>query len=235
MQIDKIVDWRYWKALTEADIWAFLWTGIQGTLTMASVAIAASLILGTLLAFARLARNPLIHYPAVGFIEIVRALPVLYLIFFAYFGGARFGITSPLWAATLALTLYTAAVNAEIVRAGIQSIDKGEIEASRSLGMSQLQTMQYVVLPQAFRRIVPTQVGQIVTLIKDTSLAYIVGATELMQRIKVLYSTFEIGTIQGLALAALLFFMVNYTISRLARRLEVPSQARVVVAPRPAG
>src|SRR5205085_10389150 len=142
VQLDKLADPRYWKAFAEADIWLFLWTGLQGTLEMAVVAILASLVLGTLLAFARLSANPIAHYPAVGFIEIVRALPVLYLIFFSYFGGARYGLQNPLVAATLALTLYTAAVNAEIVRAGIQSVDRGEVEAARSLGLSHWQTMR---------------------------------------------------------------------------------------------
>ncbi|MBI2755090.1 MAG: amino acid ABC transporter permease [Chloroflexi bacterium] len=235
MQLDKLIEWRYWKAFTEPDIWQFLWTGLQATLEMAAVAIVASLILGTGLAFARIGRNPLSHYPAAAFIEIVRSLPVLYLIFFAYFGGARFGLQDPQTAATLALTLYTAAVNAEIIRAGILSIDRGEIEAARSLGLSHLQAMRHVVVPQAFRRIVPPQVGQLVTLVKDTSLAYIVGTTELMQRIKVLYSTFEIGTIQGLVVAALIYFSINYTLSLLSRRLEerAPASAGTQLGTKP--
>jgi His/Glu/Gln/Arg/opine family amino acid ABC transporter permease subunit len=221
MQLDKLVDARYWKVLAEPEIWAFLLNGLAITLLMASIAIVASLMLGTALAFARIARNPLVHYPAVGVIEGIRGLPVLYLIFFAFFGGARFGLTNPLVAATLALIVYTAAVNAEIVRAGILSIDRGEIEAARSLGLTYGQAMRYVVLPQAFRRIVPPQVGQLVTLIKDTSLAYIVGTAELMQRIKILYSTSEIGTIQGLFVAACVYFAINFTLSSLSRRLEV--------------
>lgn len=229
MQIDKLLEWRYWQAFADPAIWAFLWTGLQGTLAMAALAIVFSLLFGTLLALGRLSRHPLVHYPAVGYIEVIRALPVLYLIFFAYFGGTRFGLSNPFVAATLALVVYTSAVNAEIVRAGILSIDRGEIEAAQSLSLTYWQTMRYVVLPQALRRIVPPQVGQLVTLVKDTSLAYIVGATELMQRIKILYSTFEIGTIQGLFVAACVYFLINYTLSTLSRRLEV--QAPRAVAP----
>jgi aspartate/glutamate/glutamine transport system permease protein len=189
---------------------------------MAVVAIVASLVLGTLLALARLARSPLLHYPAVVYIELIRALPVLYLIFFAFFGGARFGLRDPVVAATLALIVYTSAVNAEIVRAGILSIERGQVEAARALGLSYPQTMRYVVLPQAFRRIIPPQVSQLVTLIKDTSLAYIVGTTELMRRIFILYSGFDtgVGVIQGLFVASCIYFVANFALSSFGRWLE---------------
>ena len=109
--------------------------------TIAAAAILLSLVFGTLLAIARINRFPLIRYPAALYIEIVRALPVLFLIFFTYFGGAR-GITilglklsweDPVAAAIIALTAYTSAVNAEIIRAGILSIERGQLEAARAL------------------------------------------------------------------------------------------------------
>src|SRR5262249_48961800 len=156
-------------------IWEFILTGLQVTLLMATVSIVASLIFGTLLALARLSRKRALRAPATVYIELIRALPVLYLIFFAYFGGARFGLREPLVAAIFALVAYTSAVNAEIVRAGILSIERGQVEAARALGMSFWSTTRLVVLPQAFRRVLPPQVSQLVTLIKDTSLAYIVG------------------------------------------------------------
>src|SRR5918912_365607 len=155
MQLDRLFAARYWIGFTDVAIWQFTLTGLQVTLMMAVVAIVASVILGTLLALARIARNPLLHYPAVAYIELIRALPVLYLIFFAFFGGARFGLRDPIIAATLALIAYTSAVNAEIVRAGILSIEVGQVEAARALGLSYRQTMRLIVLPQAFRRIIP--------------------------------------------------------------------------------
>ncbi len=221
MDLSRLFEWRYWKAFAELEIWQFLLAGLQITVSIAAVAIVASLAVGTLLALARISRAPLLHYPAVAYIEVIRALPVLYLIFFAFFGGARFGLQDPVAAATLALTAYTSAVNAEIIRAGILSIERGQIEAARSLGLSYAQTMRFVVLPQAFRRIVPPQVSQLITLIKDTSLAYIVGTNELMRRITILYSGFEVGPIQGILVASVIYFAINYTLSRLARRLEV--------------
>ena len=244
MQLDKLFAERYWVGFTDLAIWQFILTGLQVTLMMALVAIVASLILGTLLALARIARNPLLHYPAVAYIELIRALPVLYLIFFAFFGGARFGLRDPVIAATLALTVYTSAVNAEIVRAGILSIERGQVEAARALGLSYVQAMRFVVLPQAFRRVIPPQVSQLVTLIKDTSLAYIVGTTELMRRFFILYSGFDtgVGVIQGLFVASCIYFVANFALSSFGRWLErrgavarvearvPPAAARIVAA-----
>lgn len=229
MDVGRLFEYRYWKAFLDVEIWVFLLTGLQITLTMAAAAIVLSLVFGTLLALARLSRVPLVHYPAVLYIEIIRALPVLLLIFFMFFGGARgftlFGLRvsweDPVVAAILALTVYTSAVNAEIVRAGILSIEKGQVEAARALGLSYVQTMRLVVLPQALRRMVPPQVSQLITLIKDTSLAFVIGAHELLNRAKILYSGFETGPIQALFVAAVIYFAVNYALSLVSRRLEL--------------
>jgi putative glutamine transport system permease protein len=222
VQLDKLFDWRYWEALTDWQVWRFLLTGLQTTAGMAVAAILASFVLGTVFAFARISRFPPLRYPAVAYIEIIRALPVLFLIFFTYFGGAGLGFDNPVLAATLALTAYTAAVNAEIIRAGILSIDRGEIDAARSLGLNYVQTMRFVVLPQAFRRIVPPQVSQFVTLIKDTSLAYVVGTHEFLRRMRIISGEPDgPGTLQGLFVAACIYFAINYSLSLLSRGLEV--------------
>ncbi|MDQ3809035.1 MAG: amino acid ABC transporter permease [Chloroflexota bacterium] len=222
MQLSRLVDARYWVGFTEWPIWQFILGGLQVTISMAVVSIVASLILGTLLALARLSPYRALRWPATGYIELIRALPLLYLIFFAFFGGARFGLREPAIAATVALIVYTSAVNAEIVRAGILSIERGQVEAARALGLGYWRTMRLVVLPQAFRRVIPPQVSQLVTLIKDTSLAYIVGTTELMRRIFILYSGFDtgVGVIQGLLVASCLYFVVNYALSSVGRWLE---------------
>jgi His/Glu/Gln/Arg/opine family amino acid ABC transporter permease subunit len=233
MQLGKLFEARYWEGFTEWAIWQFVLTGLQVTVMMAVVSIIASLILGTLIALARISRNPLLHYPATAYIELIRGLPVLYLIFFAFFGGARFGLRDPVIAATLALIVYTSAVNAEIVRAGILSIERGQVEAARALGLSYWRTMRLVVLPQAFRRVIPPQVSQLVTLIKDTSLAYIVGTTELMRRIFILYSGFDtgVGVIQGLFVASCIYFVLNYALSSFGRWLELRGAGSPFAAP----
>lgn len=233
MDIGRVFEYRYWKAFLEYEIWIFLLTGLQITLTIAAAAIVLSLVFGTLLAMARISRFGLIRWPAVIYIELVRALPVLFIIFFTFFGGARgftlFGVKvswqDPVVAAILALTVYTSAINAEIIRAGILSVDKGQFDASRALGLGYVKMMRLVILPQALRRMVPPQVSQLITLIKDTSLAFIIGANELLQKAKILYSGFETGPIQALLVAASIYFVINYSLSLLSRRLEVQDDA----------
>ncbi len=229
MDVSRLFEYRYWKAFLEPEIWAFLLSGLQLTVTIAAFAIILSFVFGTLLALARISRFAPVRYPAVAYIEVVRALPVLLIIFFTFFAGTR-GITllgarlswqDPLVASIAALTAYTSAVNAEIIRAGILSIEKGQLEAARALGLGYLGTMRYVVLPQALRRMVPPQIGQFITLVKDTSLAFVIGTNELLTRVKILYSGFEIGPIQGLFVAAVIYFAINYSLSLLSRRFEL--------------
>lgn len=229
MDISRLFEYRYWKAFLDPEIWVFLLAGLQLTVSMAVIAIVLSLIFGTLFALGRISRFPLLHYPAVLYIEVIRALPVIFLIFFTFFagargfsiGGLRFSWGDPVVAAIIALTAYTSAVNAEIIRAGILSIERGQVDASRSLGLTYAQTMRYVVLPQALRRMVPPQVSQLITLIKDTSLVFVIGAHELLNRTKILYAGFETGPIQALFVAALIYFAINYPLSLASRRLEV--------------
>ena len=227
MELSRLFEYRYWKAFLEWEIWVFLLTGLQNTLAIAVVAIVGSLVLGTLLALARLAPWPLLRVPAGLYVEIVRALPVIFIIFFTFFAGARYGLTDPIWAAIVALTAYTSAVNAEIIRAGITSVDRGQLEAARSLGLGYVDMMRLIVMPQAIRRMMPPQISQLITLIKDTSLAYVIGTHELLNKVKILYSGFETGPLQGLFVAAVIYFAINYTLSLLSRRFEVGPEDRI--------
>ena len=123
---------------------------------MAAIAVTSSLIAGLLLALCRISRFPLLRYPAAFFVEVIRALPVLLIIFFTFFGAAWPGWAwAPSARGALGLAIYTSAINAEIVRAGITSIGRGQHEAARSLGLTYVQTMRYVVLPQALRASCP--------------------------------------------------------------------------------
>ncbi|GIW09719.1 MAG: hypothetical protein KatS3mg061_0776 [Dehalococcoidia bacterium] len=151
---------------------------------------------------------------------------MLFLIFFTFFAAARARLgLSAIDAATLALILYTTAVSAEIIRAGILSVDRGQREAARSLGLTYWGMMRYVVLPQAFRRIVPPQVGQLITLVKDTSLVGVLGINELAESGKLIYTSY-FNPIQALLVVALIYFAINFTLSRLSRRLEAVPAAR---------
>jgi putative glutamine transport system permease protein len=202
------------------------------TLQITAISAVASLVLGTLLALLRLTRTAAVHYPALLLIEGVRALPVLFIIFFTWAALLRVR-DLPLWVpATIGLTIYTSAVAAEIIRAGIGSIEVGQLEASRALGLSYPKTMRHVILPQALRRMVPPLMGQLITLLKDTSLASIIGMAEFFRQGVILYN-FWGNPLQTLLTVAAVYFLVNTTLSRLSRRLEAGREKteRVRVAP----
>ena len=133
----------------------------------------------------------------------------------------------------LALALYNSAVVAEVMRAGILSISKGIIEASRALGMGYLQTMRHVAVPMALRRMSPGLVSQLITLFKDTSLAYLVSVEELLRRGKILYESPVYGNhiIEVLTVVALFYFIPNYLLSLYAARLEHGPETRERAGP----
>lgn len=213
-QLDK------WTLFLEPGIWSFLFSGLLVTLRIAIVALLFSTVFGTLFAMGRMSNVSAIRIPATAFIEIVRALPVILLIFFTFFGAAKLRIgLSPVDAATAALALYTTAVYAEIIRAGIRSIDAGQREAARSLGLSFVQMMRFVVLPQALRRMVAPLLGQTITLIKDTSLVTVLGVNELVAHGQIIYAG-SFNPLQTLFVIAMIFFVINYSLSLIVRRLE---------------
>ena len=226
MNLEVIFDPRRWSAFTELAVWRFLLSGVQVTFTMAAIAIAVSLVLGLLLALLRLSSIAPVRWLATLWIETIRALPVLLLIFFASLWLPRMGVpVDPFAAGTIALSLYTASVNAEIMRAGILSIERGQVEAARSLGLTYPQTMRHVVLPQALRRMIPPQVSQLVTLIKDTSLTAVIGVLELTRRSQILYQSEQPpNPLQALFVAACIYFVVNFTLSRVTSRWELGAQ-----------
>lgn len=127
------------------------------------------------------------------------------------------------WAAITALTVFEAAMISEIVRSGLRSIDKGQIEAARSSGLTYTQTLWEIVLPQALRRMVPPMVSQFISLLKDTSLAVVISLPELMHNAQIVSAKNVNHILPVLALVALMYFIINFLLSRLARKLELKS------------
>jgi His/Glu/Gln/Arg/opine family amino acid ABC transporter permease subunit len=222
---------RRWAPFSDIRVWQFLWQGLLVTLQIGAVSLVASLALSLPLALARLNLSGPLRWIVVVWVELVRATPVLALILFTILFMPRTGIDiAPVWAATLGLTIYTSAVVSEIVRAGIVSIPVGEVHAARSLGLSYVQTMRLVVLPQAISRMMPAIVSQCITLVKDTSLASIAAVSELVGYARSSFVFFG-NAAETLFVVACIFFVINYTLSRIARRLELrrPEQERVQV------
>lgn len=221
------LDWAKWEPFTQVSVLKFLLTGLRETLRLAAVAMVLALAAGILLALGRLARNGPVRWVAGAYVEFFRGVPLLLLIFFSYIGLPRYGIgLSAFWRIELALFLYNSAVLAEIFRAGVLSLDAGQSEAADAIGLRYWQSMRHVVLPQAVRRMLPALVSQVITMLKDTSLAYIVSYQELLRYGK-LNGEFFRNPLQSYFVVAVLFIAVNLTLSRIARRLEVRQRRRL--------
>ncbi len=209
-----------WEPFRDPTTYRFLGEGLLTTLGMASVALVASLLLGFPIGVARSALRGPVGWLVSGYVELVRATPILAILFIVFLGVPRLGLNLPvLWAVIVGLTIYNSAVLGEIVRAGIASIPRGEVEAARSLGLDFRLTMLHVVLPQVISRMAPALVSQLITLVKDTSLAFILGGQELVGFGRSFF-TFYGNPLETYIVIALLFFAVNYPLSRFPRRLQ---------------
>lgn len=200
---------------------SFILQGFGMTLLVAALSILFSFVLGTLLGILRYTRVPLLNRLLAVIIDLIRNLPLLLIIYFMYIVLPQLGLKlPPFWAAIAALTLFEGAMISEIVRGGLTSVDRGQIEAARSSGLGYIQTMRHIILPQALRRMAPPLVSQFISLLKDTSLAIIISLPEIMHNVQILQGHSPNYVIPALILAALLYFAVNYTLSIIARRLE---------------
>ena len=201
--------------------WPVLLSGFINTLKLAVLAIAASFVLGVVAGALRLSRSPYLHYPAVLYIEIIRGVPLIMVIFWFYFlapilaGRPLDNFTSAL----IAFIVFEAAYLAEIVRAGIQSVPLGQVQAAISTGLTHRQAMGHVILPQAIRNMIPALVTRFIVLFMDTSLAYIIGYRELTRVARIIaereFRAFEVYTF-----IAIVYFVCTYAMSLLAGRLE---------------
>jgi glutamate transport system permease protein len=216
-----------WSWTQDAGIWRFIGEGLLLTIRAAVVAMALAMALGAVLALARLSRTAPLRWAATTFIEVFRALPVLLLILFGYVGLPILGINiEPFTALVMGLSLYNGAVLAEIFRAGILSLDRGQSESAYSIGLTYGQAMRLVVVPQAFRRMIPSLISQLVTLLKDTSYGYIVTYEELLRKGRGLGEQDTNWLISGYVVVLLIYVAVNFALSRLAKRLEVRQRRR---------
>ncbi|CDN42583.1 amino acid ABC transporter permease [Paenibacillus humicus] len=205
----------------------FILEGFGYTLKLAFVAIILSFVLGVASGVIRYARIPVLSAIVGAIVETLRNLPLLLLILFAYIALPQMGIKlSIFWASVLALTAFEAAMISEIVRSGLASVHKGLIEAARSSGLTYIQTLRHIILPIGLRRMVPPTVSQFISLLKDTSLAVIISAPELMHNVGIVRGQQESYFFPVIFLAALLYFLVNYGLSLLSKRLEVNEGAR---------
>lgn len=202
----------------------YILLGAVNTLLIAACAIVLGTAGGIAAGLLRVAPWAVIRYCTGALIELVRAIPLLLQIFFIFFGLPSIGVQIPTFpAAILAMSLWMTANTAEVVRGGVQSIAKGQTEAALATGLSRFQAMRYVIFPQAVRRMLPPYVGLCTIMVKDTSLAAIIGVFELtraaQETIARTYQSFEIYLI-----AAVIYFSISYPLSLLAQRAEARLQ-----------
>lgn len=211
----------YEPFLTEPLLYERLLEGLLGTLKAAAYALVLAMALGVLLAFARLSHRWFVRLPATALIEVFRGLPLLLVIFALFLAFPIVtGVELPaLYALVIALTLYNGAVIAEIVRAGIQSIPKGQTEAAYAMGLSRGQTLRLVLLPQAVRVMLPALVSQLVVLLKDTSLGFVISYGELLRTGQQLVQVLN-NPLQMFLAVALVYIVINALLSALASYLE---------------
>lgn len=199
----------------------YLLQGFWITVQVAGLSIIFSFIIGTVLGTVRYTKTPFLSRTTAFLVDIIRNLPLLLIIFFIGMVLPQTGIRIPtFWAAVVGLSIFEGAMIAEIVRSGLVSVDKGQIEAARASGLSYMQTLRHVILPLALRRMSPPMVSQFISLIKDTSLAVIISLPELMRNVQILSGSSYSYVIPALVFASLLYFTLNYLLSLIAKQLE---------------
>ncbi len=198
----------------------YLLEGALVTLKITAVSVLLGLLIGTFAGMGRLSKKRWINYPVSVYVEFIRGTPLLVQIFIIYFGLPSIGINLRAYpAAIAALGINSGAYVAEIVRAGIQSVPKGQYEAARSLGMTHGQAMKYIILPQAFRNILPALGNEFIALLKDSSLVSVIGLEELIKKGQIVISTtFASFSIYGGV--ALIYFVMTFALSRIVRYVE---------------
>ena len=209
-----------------------LWKGMLLSLKLFAIALAGGIFFGTLLAMARLSSFKLLSYPAAGFVNLIRSIPFIMAIFWFYFltpmlvqkiTGQEGEAVGPFMSAVVAFIMVESAYYSEIIRAGIQSVPRGQPWAAYALGMNYWQSMGYIVLPQAFRNMIPIMLTQAIILFQDTSLVYVVGLKDFLG------AASTAGQLTGRStelyvFVALVFFVICFSASKLVKYIQVRTQ-----------
>jgi glutamate/aspartate transport system permease protein len=210
--------------------WGYLFRdGMTFTLTLTALAMTGGIVFGTLLAMMRLSAFKPLSALAGGYVNLMRSVPLVLVIFWFFFlvpyiGAWVVGADRPIavgafWSAVITFTMFEAAYYCEIMRAGIQSIARGQVWSGYALGLNYWQTMGYIVLPQAFRNMIPVLLTQTIILFQDTSLVYVISATDFLgAAAKVANRDYRL--VEMYTFVAVVYFIISYSLSLLVKRLQ---------------
>jgi glutamate transport system permease protein len=210
-----LLDPSRWDIFSDVQLWLGIWRGLQGTLTMAGVAAVLALVIGVLFCFGRTSLTSWIRIPSTVLLEFFRGIPVLLLMLFTLLVFH----TGAYWAGVAALGIYNGAIIGEALRAGINSLPRGQRESGLALGLTPVRTRLIIEFPQAFRQMLPIIIAQLVVLLKDTSLAYIISYPELLRYVMTFLKNYYGSNYQFSLFAVVLavYLTLNLTLSWVAR------------------
>jgi glutamate transport system permease protein len=221
------LDWEKWKPFfSGTEAWTtYILPGLKNTLIAAALAMVIALPLGAVFGLARLSDHAWVRIPAAVLVEFFRAIPVLMLMIFASVVYSQYSNVSsddrPLYAVVTGLVLYNASVLAEIVRAGILALPKGQTEAAHAIGLRKSQTMTSILLPQSVTAMLPAIVSQLVVIVKDTAIGgAVITFSELLSSANTMSSYYGANVIASFTIVALIYVLINFTLTSFASRLE---------------
>ena len=213
-----------WSPFIQANTWTtYILPGLWGTVKAAVASILLAIVFGIAFGLGRLSPNPFLRGVCAVVVEFFRAIPVLLLMIFLYQLLAVYKVVPPgslgFWAVVIALTLYNGSVIAEILRAGIKSLPKGQTEAAHALGLSHWQTMWRILLPQSIAAMLPALISQMVIALKDSALGYQIGYVEVVRSGTQVASAYR-NYLPSLIVVAIIMIVINYALTALASRVE---------------
>ncbi|MEK4406027.1 amino acid ABC transporter permease [Sporosarcina sp. FSL K6-6792] len=193
--------------------------GALKTLEISAIALLIAIPIGIIFGLGRISRNKFFRLISSFYVEVMRGVPLLVLLFWIFFVLGQFVRLGSYWSAILGLAIFSGAFIAEIVRSGIQAVPKGQMEAARSSGMSHTNAMRYIVLPQAFRRVLPPLASQFIILVKDSSLVSVIAATDLTLNAKNLVAT-SFRSLEIWTFVAIVYLIMTFSMSMIIRYFE---------------
>ncbi|SDM47879.1 amino acid ABC transporter permease [Actinomyces ruminicola] len=228
MQLDQAGQLAYpkWRYFLGQSVVGYLGRALADTLLVTAVGAALSFPLGVGLGWVRTSRHASVRMVVGAWIDAMRAIPMLLLIYFFLLAVPRWGLTlPPFWMLTVPIVMCSSATTAEVFRAGVLALDRGQTEASQVLGLSAGQTMRLILAPQALRLMLPTLITQLVTILKDSSLGYVVAYLELMYAGRLLTSSARVTAhldvyLPAYVIIAVIYVVINWALGALARRVE---------------